>query len=344
MNLKKRLIISIGLTLFFSWLLVVVWIWHETNELMDITMNPQLTAQQKIEEVNFEIKEIFVALTLPVLIIMGVTMIVIVGVVNRFLRPLIQLAETLQIKSDLEIVNIEAVTHSKEAEIIVMRLNQLLGRIHQRIEYEKQFTADVAHELRTPLAGMRLNLELMDDVPEKALLIGRIDDLLVTIERLLQFARASHELHGNHAEPFNINENIIEPLKAEYENSFPHPIRWQVDQVLELKGDPSLVCLLLKNLLENVKFYAKESTETVVSFKDDGDFIVLKVVDNGAGVKEELLEAVTERYKRVDESRAGFGLGLNLVERIVYAHNAKMTIENRKDDNTGLVVTVTFAK
>lgn len=344
MNLKKRIIISIGLTLFFSWLMVTVWIWHETNELKEIMVDPQLTDLQKIEEVNFEIKEIFVALTLPTLMIMCVAMVIMAGVVNRFLQPFTQLAEELQTKSDLDTIDIDAASISKEADIIVLRLNQLLQRINQRIDYEKQFTADVAHELRTPLAGMRLNIELLEDIPEKVLLLDRIDSLLITIERLLQFARASYELHANHIEPFDINKDVIQPLVAEYEGDFPHPIRWSVPSNLSLKGDSSLIYLLLKNLLDNVKFYAKESQETIVSFSEDDRHIVLQVMDNGPGIDEHLIKNLTQRYTRVDESRVGSGLGLNLVERIVFAHNAQMMIENRHDGQSGLVVNIFFTK
>lgn len=342
MNLKKRLIVTIGIVLFLAWLIVALWVWHETNEQLGIVGNQSLTAHEKIEAVSFEIREIFIALTIPIFMIMFLAMLTIIALTNRFLRPLVELAEQLEAKSDLNFIKIKAKYSSREANIIIDRLNLLLERINQRIEYEKQFTADVAHELRTPLAGIRLNLELMDNVPEKTLLITRIDDLLVTIEQLLQFARASHEFNSDKAPIFNIYESIVEPIKGEYEGNFPHLIIWDVPKNLQLKGDSSLIYLLLKNLLDNVKFYAADSISTKVIFKVQVETIVLEVIDNGPGISDNALSYITKRYQRLDQLRAGYGLGLHLVERIVAVHQAHLIIQNREDGKSGLKVQVFF--
>lgn len=342
MNLKKRLLISLGAILAISWVIIIAWIWHETNEQMDILTNPDLTDAEKFSMIQFEIKEIFIAVTLPISIVMLLTGILIVLITNRFMKPFLQLAEQLQKRNELNLEDLNVHATSRESEIIVQRLNQLLARIAERIEYEKQFTADVAHELRTPLAGMRLNLELMDDVPEKLLFIAKIDELLVTIERLLQFARASHELHSEQAYQFNVNDEIIEPLKAEYEGNYPNPLQWQVPQDLMLKGDPSLIYLLMKNLLDNAKFYAANGKATVISFQEKAEKIELTITDNGQGIHPDQLAEMSKPYKRSDETRNGFGLGLNIVERIVQAHDAKMIIQNRTDGETGLMIIIKF--
>ncbi len=342
MNLKKRLLISFGAILAISWMIIVAWIWHETDEQMDVLMNPNLSDAEKFSLIQFEIKEIFVAVTLPISVVMLLAWVIIVSITNRFVKPFLQLAEQLQKRNELNLTELTVNATSNESEIIVQRLNQLLERIAQRIDYEKQFTADVAHELRTPLAGMRLNLELMDDVPEKPLFIAKIDELLVTIERLLQFARASHELHSDQAYQFNIYNEIIEPLKAEYEGNYPNHLEWNVPKDLKLKGDPSLIYLLMKNLLDNAKFYAANGKETVISFQEDTDMIELIIMDNGDGINPMQLAEMRKPYKRVDETRNGFGLGLSIVERIVQAHDAKMMIQNRNDGESGLMIMIRF--
>ncbi len=344
MNIKKQLIVYFSLVLAISWGVIAFWVWHETNEQMEIIQNPDLRDVEKLTMIQFEIKEIFTAITLPIFVILFTVGIIVVFVINRFLKPFLSLAEELENHSELYLSPIEISSTSKEFSIIVDRLNQLLKRVAQRIEYEKQFTADVAHELRTPLAGMRLNIELMDEAPEKLLLLNRIDDLLVTIERLLQFARASHELHSDQAYSFNVQDDVIEPLKAEYEGSFPHQLHWNVPRDLFLKGDPSLIYLLMKNLLDNAKFYAASGKETTVIFQELPHNIVLTISDNGEGIPSEQLIDMTKLYKRADQTRQGFGLGLNMVERIVHAHDAKMTIENRSDGQSGLMITIVFKR
>ncbi|GAA5094745.1 ATP-binding protein [Wohlfahrtiimonas larvae] len=342
MNLKKRLIISFGSILSIAWLIIAFWVWHETSEQIEIMTNPDLSNAEKMALMNIEVQEIYLAVTIPIFVVMLIVWFLIISITNRFVMPFSQLAEQLHKRNELNLNELNVHTTSKESEIIVLRLNQLLERITERLEYEKQFTADVAHELRTPLAGMRLNLELMDDVPEKPLFIAKIDELLVTIERLLQFARASHELHSDQAYQFNVYSEIIEPLKAEYEGNYPNHLAWDVPQDLMLKGDPSLIYLLMKNLLDNAKFYAADGKETVVLFQEKVDRVELTIIDNGNGIHSNQLLEISQPYKRSDETRNGFGLGLNIVDRIVRAHDAKMIIRNRTDGETGLVIMIKF--
>jgi len=98
----------------------------------------------------------------------------------------------------------------------------------------------------------------------------------------------------------------------------------------------------MKNLLDNAKFYAADGKETVVSFQEKADWIELTIMDNGNGIPLNQLAEMSKLYKRSDETRNGFGLGLNIVERIVQAHDAKMTMQNRKDGETGLMITIKF--
>lgn len=344
MNLKKRLIIALSLILLISWGIITIWVWHETNEQMEIITDPNLTDTEKLSQIQVEVNEIFAAITFPILGVLISAGLMIIAISNRFLKPFVELAEQLEHRNELNLSVMDVSSSSKEASIIVDRLNYLLLRIAQRIEYEKQFTADVAHELRTPLAGMRLTIELMDDIPEKPLLLTRIDDLLVTIERLLQFARASYEVHSENAYTFNVQDEVIEPLKNEYVDNYPHEIFWDVPSQLMLRGDPSLIYLLMKNLLDNVKFYAPEGKWTTVSFASDHQKIVLKIIDNGQGMSDEHLAIMTQPYKRFDQTRSGSGLGLNIVERIVRAHNATLEINNREDGETGLVILIKFSQ
>lgn len=340
MSLKRRLIIFFSIIMLILGVALTGLVWFETEEQLEILGNPILSDAEKIKEIEHEIREILLAITLFIFIIMFMALLVITFVTNQFLKPFVLLSEQLEQRSSLNLSFIQAPEGSKEIKIIVVRINQLLENIADRIEYEKQFTADVAHELRTPLAGLRLNLELMDDFPDRVLFINRIDDLLRTIERLLQFARANHELHSNELIAFNFYESIILPLQTEYSESFPHPIKWEIPKDLVIYGDQSLIFLMMKNLLDNVAFYAGESEETIVSAQCSEGGVFLSVKDRGLGINPKRLEEMTKRFQRIDESRVGFGLGLSIVERIVRAHHGKLIINNRADGSTGLVVKI----
>lgn len=340
MGLKRRLILYFSMILFVSGMILTGLVWFETEEQLEILADSTLSDPEKITAIEYEIREILIAVTLFIFIVMLMALLVISYVANQFLKPFLRLSEQLELRSALNLSQIEVAKSSKEIKVITKRINQLLANIADRIEYEEQFTSDVAHELRTPLAGLRLNLELMDELPEKALFINRIDDLLLTIERLLQFARANHKLHSNELVAFNFMQSVVLPLQAEYEDNFPHPIQWQIPKDLEIFGDPSLIYLMMKNLLDNAAFYAANGMETRVIAESLGNITRLIVQDNGPGIAPERLKELTARFQRADESRTGFGLGLNIVERIVHAHHGKMQLHQRSDQQEGLVVEI----
>lgn len=340
MSLKQRLILYFSLILLISGIILTGFVWYETQEQLDILLDMTLTDSQKVTAIEYEIKEILIAITVSIFVIMLLALLVISYVANQFVKPVTLLSEQIELRGFLNLSTIQVSGRSKEIKVIVRRTNDLLLNIADRIEYEKQFTADVAHELRTPLAGLRLNLELTEDLPEKQLLISRIDDLLMTIEHLLQFARANHKLHSSEIAPFNFFEEVIEPLKILYEEDHPHPIIWNIPKDLEVSGDPDLISLLLKNLLDNAAFYAAMSTKTLVSIKKLESHVELIVEDNGLGIDPQRLKEMTQRFHRVDESRNGFGLGLSIVERIVHAHHGRMILKNREDGQKGLRIEI----
>ena len=340
MSLKRRLMGLFSLILLISGVTIIALVGYETSEQMDILTDTVLTDSEKIQEMQHEIQEILVAISIFVGVVLLGALLMIRYVTNQFLTPFVNLVDQLSERGSLNLTPIIIESRSKEVNLIAGKVNHLLLNISQRIEHEKQFTADVAHELRTPLAGMRLTLELMDDLPEKTLLIARIDELLITIERLLQFARASHELHSDQVAEVSLYQEVIQPLQNEYRDNFPHPIIWNIPVDLKVRGDASLLYLLLKNLLDNAQFYAGQGESTEVSAQKTITGVELIVEDHGPGMSEVKRQAMTERFQRADESRQGFGLGLNIVQKIVEAHQGSMRFEARLDGRPGLRIVV----
>ncbi|GGZ99686.1 hypothetical protein DC083_08840 [Ignatzschineria ureiclastica] len=340
MSLKRRLMLLFSLILLVSGVIIIGLVGYETSEQMDILTDTILTDSEKIQEMQHEIQEILVAISIFVGVVLLGALLMIRYVTNQFLTPFVNLVAQLSERGSLNLTPIIIESRSKEVNLIAGKINHLLSNISQRIDHEKQFTADVAHELRTPLAGMRLTLELMDDLPEKPLLIARIDELLITIERLLQFARASHELHSDQVAELSFYQEVIQPLQNEYRDNFPHPIIWNIPADLKVRGDASLLYLLLKNLLDNVQFYAGQGENTEVLAQKTATGIELIVEDRGPGMSEVQRLAMTERFQRADESRQGFGLGLNIVQKIVEAHQGSLRFDARLDGQPGLRVVV----
>lgn len=339
MRLKKQFLWALTLVLSMTGIILMLLVVHETNEQMAIIEKALGNNDAKISAIRSETYEIFMTIAVAIFAAFVAVLLIVSYLTNRFLAPLLHLTQQLEERSALNLKTVMVNNASKEIVVIVKKVNQLLANVSQRIEHEKQFTSDVAHELRTPLAGMRLTIELIENLPEKTLLLGRIDDLLRTIERLLHFSRASHQLHHKALSPFNLSETIIPLLQEEYQD-YSHPLVWQYPPHLMVKGDQELLFLMLKNILDNAHFYAANGAETTVTVSQDSAGTLIVIEDNGDGIGPHEMNRLLQSFHRIDQSRNGFGLGLNFVERIVHAHHGTLRLKPRDDGKSGLRVEI----
>lgn len=339
MRLKKQFLWALTLVLSITGIVLIFLVMHETNEQMVIIEKGFSNEVDKILAIKSETYEIFITIVIAIFVALVSAFLIISYLTNRFLAPLLHLTQQLETRSSLNLKPIMVNNASKEIVVIVKKVNQLLSNVSERIEHEKQFTSDVAHELRTPLAGMRLTIELIEDLPEKSLLLERIDDLLRTIERLLHFSRASHKLHLQEMTPFNLSETIIPALKEEYQD-YSHPLVWEYPPKIMIRGDQELLVLMLKNLLDNAHFYAANGKETRVCISQNKEETLIVIEDNGQGVTNGQMMQLLQSFHRIDQTRNGFGLGLNFVERIVHAHNGRLYLKHREDGKKGLRVEI----
>ncbi len=341
MNIRKRLLISIGSILTLTQIVIAFWVWHEAQEQIEILTDAKLTAMEKNALVEHELNETLLALSLPSIGLVIIALFLTYWSIKRITEPLSRLTHEINHKHGYDLSPIIVPNNSLEVNTIVEKLNLLLARISKNLNNERRFTADVAHELRTPLAGLRLNLEMVDAelLPEKQIFIQRIDQLLLTIEQLLNLARAGNKLQSQEQILFNLQDEVIYPLQQELEE-FPHDIQWNIPDNIEIHGDSSLIYLLLKNIMDNIRYYAPNSVETIFNVEVRNDFLHFNIIDNGPGVSENQLSILTQRFKRIDESRKGFGLGLNIAERVCHVHNGELVIQNRNDGQSGLVISI----
>lgn len=335
-SMRRRLMILLALILLFFQLISVVWLWHESREQIGFLVSETLSAKARNQQVEKEIREAIASLLVPSLVMVAFTLFFSFWAITWITRPLNQLRSSLANRSADNLTPLPMFSDMDEMVAVTNSLNQLLGRLDHTIQQERLFTADAAHELRTPLAGLRLHLELMvkNGVAQAPMLLTRIDQLMHTIEQLLMLSRAGQALASGHYNTLVWSDDIIAPLKMEMEElaaQRSQKLIWPAASALTVQGDAVLLRLMLRNLLENASRYSPEKGEIHVTLTGKEGGTLLSVADSGPGIKKEYLQQITEPFRRMDQRYGGSGLGLNIVQRIVQLHHGRLALGNRAE-------------
>ncbi|WP_237398470.1 MULTISPECIES: two-component system sensor histidine kinase PmrB [unclassified Gilliamella] len=324
-------------------IITVFWLWHESKEQIDALVNLTLS-QNKIDEVveQEELEAIFV-LFCSAFSMMLVTLFLAYQAIKRITKPLEILEKDLNQRTEQNLNPIAPISDMREIKSITSVLNNLFVRLNNTLSQERLFTADVAHEMRTPLAGIRLHLELLENKHniDCCELISRIDRLVNTVEQLLMLARASQKFTIGQYQHINFYNDIMIPLSdelTELTSKKQQRLEWyMVNKNLVFNGDVTLIRLLVRNLVENSYRYSPDNTKIMVSCYQDKKDIVITVEDDGKGIDESKSEQLTQAFFRMDRKHNGIGLGLSIVNRIAKLHHGLFTLKNRPDKANGVI-------
>lgn len=282
------------------------------------------------------------------------------GVVTYFisghaLRPIREFSDKI------EEVQAQNLSDSRIEENNVRELNQLgisynkmLERLSEAFEIQRQFTANAAHELRTPLALMQVQLDLYNSASHP----GNDADTLQTIKmvteqndklnRMVKTLLDMSELQTVGRDDKIILDAIVEEVLADLE---PLAVEKNIKLIEKCEdatmiGSDILIYRLVYNLVENAIKYNHPLGQVTVTAYQRNKHVYLSVEDTGSGIPKELRERVFEPFFRVDKSRSrelgGVGLGLAFVREIVRAHDGSICIKSGKTGGT--IFEVTFAQ
>jgi len=241
----------------------------------------------------------------------------------------------------------------EELKPLAASVNALLARLDAALGAQRRFTADAAHELRTPLAALKLQLDVARRVGDDPARVAAYDDLEGGVERashlvdqLLTLARVEPEALATRA----VDCDLVALAKDAIVARGALAAKKHVDLGLaretsaRVHGDPASLAILLSNLLDNALRYTPPGgrVDVAIDRGDDGGAI-LTVADTGPGIPADERERVFDRFFRGGDAgaSAGSGLGLSIVRRIADAHGAAITLGDARE-GTGLVVTVRF--
>ena len=256
--------------------------------------------------------------------------------IGRGLRPLEKLRDDIASRSPVDLRPLAEEDKPQEIRPLVAALNQLLARLGAAIEGQKRFIANAAHQLRTPLAGLKTHAELARRDPEQRdirtlldMIAGETERTSHLVNQLLALARTEPGIGQTSGhDPVNLHDvasRAVQPwvLKALAKN---------IDLGFELqdawtRGDPLLLRELLANLLDNAIAYSNEGGAVTVRTHLSEEGALLEVEDNGVGIPETERQRVFERFYRIAGTQGdGCGLGLAIVAEIAERHDTKVAM------------------
>lgn len=271
-SLRQRLIFIGAILLVFE-LISVFWLWHESTEQIQLFEQALRDNRNNDRHIMREIREAVASLIVPGVFMVSLTLFICYQAVRRITRPLAELQKELEARTADNLTPIAIHSATLEIEAVVSALNDLVSRLTSTLDNERLFTADVAHELRTPLAGVRLHLELLAKTHhiDVAPLVARLDQMMESVSQLLQLARAGQSFSSGNYQHVKLLEDVILPSYDELSTMLD-----QRQQTLLLpesaaditvQGDATLLRMLLRNLVENAHRYSPQGSNIMIKWR-----------------------------------------------------------------------------
>jgi signal transduction histidine kinase len=240
-----------------------------------------------------------------------------------------------------------------DLDIVARQINDALERLSGLVEGMRQVSADIAHELKTPLNRLKIildtansNAERGQDVSvELAEARNEIDYLNATFEALLRISQIEAGTRRDKFRQIDLQEimGLVEEIYSSVADDRRQTLILNAPQVVHVLGDRELVFQMVVNLVENAITHCPEQTIITCNLATVINKTVITVEDNGLGIPREERENVFRRLYRLDKSRTtpGSGLGLSLVKAIADLHHAELSVD---DCAPGLKVSVAFPR
>lgn len=288
----------------------------------------------------------------PIAVMAPLSMLLVWWVVSSSLAPVQRARRQVSERQADDLNEVSEAGLPDEVRPLVHELNLLFARVREAFDAQKSFVADAAHELRTPLAALKLQvqgLQRASDDGTRELAVARlhagIDRATRLVEQLLVLARQqASAAGGQRPQPVALAELARQAVADIAAAAQPRRIDVGMSRAGEgtFPGHPDAVRILVRNLLDNAVKYTPEGGTVDVEVLRSGDAWLLEVHDSGPGVDEVDRERVLDRFYRVAGSQAtGSGLGLAIVKGVADLHGATLSLD-RSARLGGLFVSVRF--
>lgn len=315
----------------------------DSKDSFEVALDPKVALSDMFKNTRDEFWAKSLLITLIITIISSLTMYLVIGYA---LRPLQKLGNQM---GEIQIKNLQTPIVSDNADNEIAQLtnafNKMLSRLGTTFAEQKQFSANAAHELRTPLAVMRTKLEVLakSDTVEMqeyketiSMLTLQIDRLSHVIDVLLEMTELKSAEKNDKISLAEIIEEILCDLNAIAEERGISLI--QNSGNVEIVGNDTLIYRAIYNLIENAIKYNRDGGKVIIAIEAQENLAVVRISDTGKGIEPTEWERIFEPFFRIDKSRSrsmgGAGLGLALVKEIALEHGGNVKVISSSHEGT----------
>lgn len=273
---------------------------------------------------------------------------------RRFLRPIdVMIRESRQITAAYLKKRLPRSNTGDELDRLAETLNAMMDRLELSTKTIQDFSSDVSHELKTPLAIIRGEIDLAlrrsrsqeDLLGTMKIIEGEVDELIRLVDDLLLLVRSdARQLNFKHA-VVSLRDDVLMPISERMQKRARDKnieMKLLVDFEAKIKGDVVYLKRLFSNLLDNALKFTPEGGHVIMETKPHEGDIMVVVSDTGIGIDPEVQEKVFSRFYRAGNARSqeGSGLGLNISKVICEAHDGRIWLESKQGFGTRVIVSL----
>jgi signal transduction histidine kinase len=273
----------------------------------------------------------------------------------RSIKPILNIIETTG-KISQEDLNfrIELPKKKDELQLLSQTINELLDRIQNAVEREKQLTSDASHELRTPLAVIKGTLEVLIRKPRNQteylekidFCIKEVDRLNNLVSELLLLARFENQKQNIQREDISLNAIILDEL-SRYSDKIKNKqivVKHNFTEDYIIKSDQYLISIIFGNLISNALKYSNQNGEISINLHNENSLVIVSIIDNGIGIKKDNIDKVFDPFFRSFPNNhpeiKGTGLGLSIVKRVCILLDINVIIESEENIGTKVILKI----
>jgi heavy metal sensor kinase len=239
-----------------------------------------------------------------------------------------------------------------ELDRLAQTLNEMMDRIESSTRAIQEFSSDISHELKTPLAIIRGEIDLalrrsrttQDLVQTLRVIEGEVNELIRLVDDLLLLVRSDAKQLRLEKKRMALKPLLEQVVQLFQERSQAKKISLSLSTQgdCEVDGDALYLKRLMNNLVDNAIKFTQEGGKVAVTMEVSGNSVLISVIDNGIGIEPEMQAKVFSRFVRTDQARSheGAGLGLNIAKAICELHGGKIALESQVGKGTAVTVTI----